>query len=64
MSYIVHAGVPPDTKAEPCPTATEALAAAGAYRRRGVINVYIVDAATKTPVDERLLRQASLRERT
>jgi transketolase C-terminal domain/subunit len=63
MSYIVHAGVPPDTKAEPCATATEALAAAAAYRKRGVINVYIVDAATKTPMDERLLRQAALRER-
>ncbi len=63
MSYIVHAGVPPDTKADPCVTATEALAVAAAYRKRGVINVYIVDAETKTPKDERLLRQAALRER-
>lgn len=63
MSYIVHAGVPPDTKAETCATATEALAIAAAYRKRGVINVYIVDEVTKIPSDERLLRQAALRER-
>lgn len=63
MSFVVHAGVQPDTRAEPCATATEALATAAGYRRRGVLNVYVVDAATKVPVDERLLRRASLRER-
>lgn len=63
MSYTVHAGVPPDTKAETYETASEALASAAAYRKRGVINVYIVDADTKIPRDERLLRQAALRER-
>lgn len=64
MSFVVHAGVQPDTKSEPCATATEALATAAGYRRRGVLNVYIMDAVTKIPVDERRLRQASLRERT
>jgi hypothetical protein len=63
MTFVVHAGVQPDTKTEPCSTATEALAAAAGYRRRGVLNVYVLDAMTKAPVDERLLRKASLRER-
>lgn len=63
MSFVVHAGVQPDTKADPVATATEALAAAAGYRKRGVLNVYVVDASTKIPVDERLLRKASLRER-
>jgi hypothetical protein len=63
MSFVVHAGVQPDTKADACTTATQALEAAAGYRRRGVLNVYIMDAMTKIPVDERLLRKASLRER-
>ncbi|MDZ4778405.1 MAG: hypothetical protein SGJ23_16610 [Alphaproteobacteria bacterium] len=63
MSFVVHAGVQPDTKADPCATATEALEALASYRKRGVLNVYVMDAMTKVPVDERRLRQASLRER-
>lgn len=63
MSFVVHAGVQPDTKADPCTTATQALQAAAGYRRRGVLNVYVVDALTNIPVDERMLRKASLRER-
>lgn len=63
MSFVVHAGVEPQTKTDPVATATQALEMIAGYRKRGVLNVYVMDAVTKTPVDERRLRQASLRER-
>lgn len=63
MSFVVHAGVQPENRSDPASTATQALEMVAGYRKRGVLNVYVLDATTKTPVDERRLRQFSLRER-
>ncbi|MBL8559983.1 MAG: hypothetical protein JNM47_14765 [Hyphomonadaceae bacterium] len=63
MSFVVHAGVEPQVRSDPAATATQALELIAGYRKRGVLNVYVLDAMTKTPVDERRLRQFSLRER-
>jgi len=63
MSFVVHAGVQPEVRTDPVATATQALELIAGHRKRGVLNVYVMDAITKTPVDERRLRQFSLKER-